>query len=88
MCGYIITYRCTSSDTLLLCFGDKGFYVADLSSDPVSVHHTALQSIVGIPKLNTRELLVVNSLTNTHIYRLTLSKPPALLLVLEKVNFL
>ncbi|VDN31730.1 unnamed protein product, partial [Gongylonema pulchrum] len=78
--------KCTLSDTLLSCFDETGFHVADLSSDPVTVHHTALPAVHSIMKLNTRDLLLVNSHTNTYVYRVTLSEPPTLLLELEKVE--
>ncbi|VDN23072.1 unnamed protein product [Gongylonema pulchrum] len=78
--------KCTLSDTLLSCFDETGFHVADLSSDPVTVHHTALPAVHSIMKLNTRDLLLVNSHTNTYVYRLTLSEPPTLMLELEKVE--
>lgn len=51
------------------------------------MRYTSLQSIVGIPNLNMREVMVVCTLTNTYVYRVNSSEPPALLLKLEKVKF-
>ncbi|VDM91350.1 unnamed protein product [Onchocerca ochengi] len=78
--------RCILSNTLLQCFDNEGFYVVDLLLDPLIVHHIALQSVVEISNLNTRELIVVSTLTNSYVYRITLSEPPTLLLKLEKIE--
>ncbi|EJD76132.1 PQQ enzyme repeat family protein [Loa loa] len=78
--------KCILSDTLLQCFDNKGFYVVDLSLDPLTVHQTLLQSIVRIPNLNVGEVMVVCTLTNTYVYRVGLSESPLLLLKLEKIE--
>lgn len=76
------------SNAFLQCFDNKGFYIVDLSLDPLTAHHTSLQSIVEISNLNMEEVMVVRTLTNTYVYRVSLSEPPAVLLKLEKVNVL
>ncbi|VBB32062.1 unnamed protein product [Acanthocheilonema viteae] len=78
--------RCILSNALLQCFDNKGFYVVDLSLDPFTVHYTSLQSITEIPNLNAGEVIVVHTVANTYVYRVSLSEPPALLLKLEKVE--
>ncbi|VDO09758.1 unnamed protein product [Brugia timori] len=79
-------FRCVLSNMLLQCFDNKGFYVTDLSLDPLSVHHTSLQSVVQIPNLNIGGVMIVYTLTNTYVYHINLPEPPVLLLKLEKVN--
>ncbi|CAG9539340.1 unnamed protein product [Cercopithifilaria johnstoni] len=78
--------RCVLSNALLQCFDSKGFYVVDLSLDSLTVHHTSLQSIVKISNLNIGEVIVVCTLTNTYVYRISLSEPPALVLKLQKIE--
>ncbi|VDN03173.1 unnamed protein product [Thelazia callipaeda] len=78
--------RCALSDTLLQCFDDKGFYVADLSSDPISVQHVSLQSVVKIFNLDVRDIVVISTITNTYLYRVSMSRPPIMLLKFDKVN--
>uniref|UniRef100_A0A0R3RJ93 ER membrane protein complex subunit 1 n=1 Tax=Elaeophora elaphi TaxID=1147741 RepID=A0A0R3RJ93_9BILA len=78
--------RCVLSNALLQCFDDKGFYIVDLSLDPLTVHYTSLPSIIKISNLNIGEVIVVCTITNTYVYRVSLSEPPVLLLKLEKIE--
>uniref|UniRef100_A0AAF5PXW2 ER membrane protein complex subunit 1 n=1 Tax=Wuchereria bancrofti TaxID=6293 RepID=A0AAF5PXW2_WUCBA len=78
--------RCVLSNMLLQCFDNRGFYVIDLSLDPLNVHHTSLQSVVQIPSLNIGGVMIVYTLTNTYVYHINLPEPPMLLLKLEKVE--
>ncbi|MCP9264005.1 ER membrane protein complex subunit 1 [Dirofilaria immitis] len=78
--------RCILSNTLLQCFDSEGFYVTDLSLDPLTVHQNSLQSIIEILNLNTGEVMVLSTLTNSYIYRITSSEPPTLLMKLNKIE--
>uniref|UniRef100_A0A915PQG2 ER membrane protein complex subunit 1 n=1 Tax=Setaria digitata TaxID=48799 RepID=A0A915PQG2_9BILA len=78
--------RCTLSFALLQCFDEKGFYVVDTSLDPLTVHHTSLQSIVEISNLNVKGVLIVTTFTKSYVYHIGLSGPSTLLVELEKVE--